>query len=325
MTTNNLYYIPEATASDGQNTAAVNYRDWIVAARPWSFIMTAVSVTAGAILALTMSGRFYPLLALLTLAGTVAAHAATNLVNDYFDTVYGVDKQGAPTTQYRPHPLLDNVFSPHRVIMLSVALYAFSALIATYLTVLRGWPVAAIALAGGIISVTYTAGPVSLKYRGLGEIFVFLIWGPILTVGSYFVQTGSWSGSITALWTSLPLGIWVALVLLANNLKDLNYDAQTKIVFTTAIRLGREKGLKLFTLLLFSAYSLTVLAIVLGHLPALAIIVFFSLPMALRLLGSFRNARDLPADADPQTAQLSAVFGALLILSLLMGYIISLF
>jgi 1,4-dihydroxy-2-naphthoate octaprenyltransferase len=288
-----------------------------VATRPWSFTMTGFSVAAGCVLAVTLAGRFSLSLALVTLLGAIAAHAATNLINDYFDTKNGVDREGAPNTLYRPHPLLTGIFTPAETMRVSVALYAAAAVLGAYLAVVRGWPVAAIALAGGIVSVAYTAGPVELKYHGLGEVVVFLVWGPLMTMGSYFTQTGSWHGAGTVFWVSVPLGIWVALVLLANNLKDLAYDSATGIV-TSVTRLGRERSHRLFMILVAATYTVSVFRVFPGPLSAWTLLVLLSLPLALRLAHGFMAAAEVPPDADPQTAKVSTLFALLYLVALVM-------
>lgn len=291
-------------------------REYFLAFRPWSFSMTAVSVTVGSMMGLLLQGIFYPGLAILVLVGVVAIHGATNILNDYFDTLYGVDRPGAPTTLYRSHPLLEKIFSPKEFIIFSLILYSIAALICIYLLGLRGWPIAAMTIIGGFFSVAYTAGPVKYKYRGLGEISVFLMWGPLMTVGSYYVQTGVWEGTAAVLFISLPLGIWVALVLLANNLKDMNYDSQMEIM-TVTIWLGQVRAIKLFAWLIYSIYMLIGLGILLGYFSWWVLAVFLSLPPSIKLMVAFKNQPGIPADADPRTARLSTIFGVLFILSLI--------
>ncbi|MDO9534758.1 MAG: prenyltransferase [Bacillota bacterium] len=291
-------------------------RELFLAFRPWSFPMTAVSVTVGSMMGLLLQGVFYPGLAFLVLVGMVAIHGATNILNDYFDTLYGADRPGAPTTLYRTHPILGKVFSPKEIIIFSLILYSIAALICIYLAGLRGWPIIAMTIAGCFASVFYTAGPVKYKYRGLGEISVFLMWGPLMTVGSYYVQTGVWEGAAVVLCISLPLGIWVALVLLANNLKDMHYDSEMKIM-TVTIWLGRVRAIKLFAWLVYGVYMLIGFGIILGYLSWWVLAVFLSLPSTLQLMSDFKNQPEIPVDADPKTARLSTMFGVLFILSLI--------
>jgi 1,4-dihydroxy-2-naphthoate octaprenyltransferase len=77
---------------------------YLLALRPWSFPMTAVSISIGAAYAYSSYHVFDPTIYVITLIGSIALHAFVNITNDYFDTIYGVDRPGAPTTRYRPHP-----------------------------------------------------------------------------------------------------------------------------------------------------------------------------------------------------------------------------
>ena len=288
--------------------------------RPWSFTMTIISVTVGSLLGLVLQSRFNLYLALLVLAGMIAIHAATNIINDFFDTVHGVDKPWAPTTLYRIHPILDKVLSPPEVITIGIILYSLASLIGVYLLMLREWPVLIMAMVGIFAIIEYTSVPLKYKYRGLGQLIVFLMWGPLMTTGSYFVQTGNWEGYLTVLLISIPLGIWVALVLLANNLKDISYDYEMNIM-TVPIWLGKEKALKLFAGMTYSVYVLTGAGLLMGLLSKWALLVFLSFPLALRLVNYFNTIQQFPHNAEPKTTVIFAVYGGLLIISLLATYI----
>ncbi|OGF52700.1 MAG: hypothetical protein A2Z21_03675 [Candidatus Fraserbacteria bacterium RBG_16_55_9] len=279
--------------------------------------MTTVSVTVASLMALpTFNWPLY----LAVLAGMILVHAATNLINDYFDVRHGVDRSDSPTARYRPHPLLTGILSPRQALVGILILYGLSALIGLYLVWLRGWPIAVIAALGGLASFFYTAGPIQYKHRALGECSVFFMWGPLMMLGTYYVQTGSWDHAAPVLWASLPIGLWVALVLLANNLKDIKYDLQTGLTMGTL--LGRKGTLRLYTLLVAIVYLLTALGMILHVIPLWGILVFASLPMAWKLLRMLQSAPEIPPDADPRTAQLAMIFGLLLILSLLLEHFI---
>jgi len=290
--------------------------------RPWSFIMTAVSVMVGSLLGLLLSGQFNPWLVILVLVGVVAVHGATNILNDFFDTFYGIDRPGSANSLYRTHPILGGVLTLTQIIKYAVILYIVAALIGIYLVYLRGWVIAVIAVTGCLAGFTYTAGPIKYKYRGMGEISVFLMWGPFMTFGSYFVQTGNWDGLLAVLMVSVPLGIWVALVLLANNLKDLKNDGILNIK-TVAVKLGKKKALKLFAGLTYVIYLISGLGIITGYFPLWSFLVFLTLPLALKLINNFTSQANIPVDADPQTAQFAAIYGGLLTLSLLLEHFTS--
>jgi 1,4-dihydroxy-2-naphthoate octaprenyltransferase len=289
------------------------YRNWFLASRPWSFSMSAISVSVGSALA-AIYGDFSWFLYLVTLIGTVFLHAATNLINDYYDVQSGVDTPEVATAQYRPHPLVEGKLEAGQVRAASYILYGLSILIGIYLAATRGWALMWIGLTGAFASLTYTAPPFKYKYSALGEISVFLMWGPLMVAGAFFVQRQEFN--INAFWISLPFGVLVALVLLANNIRDIKHD-RDKGILTLAIVLGQQKGILLYATLVVVAYLGIVWMSIFGPLHLWSLLVLVSLPLALRLLKQMK-AR-VPADADARTAQLDTAFGVLLVISLVLA------
>lgn len=289
------------------------YRNWFLASRPWSFSMTAISVSVGSSLA-AIYGDFSWFLYLATLAGTVFLHAATNLINDYYDVQSGVDTPEVATAQYRPHPLVEGKLEAGQVRTAAYILYGLSILIGIYLAATRGWALMWIGLIGAFASLTYTAPPLKYKYSALGELSVFLMWGPLMVAGAFFVQRQEFNAN--TFWISLPFGALVALVLLANNIRDIEHDSD-KGILTLAIVLGPQKGILLYTTLVVIAYLGIILMSIFGPLYLWSLLVLVSLPLALRLLKQMK-AR-VPADADARTAQLDTAFGVLLVISLVLA------
>ncbi len=288
------------------------YRNWFLASRPWSFTMTAISVSVGAALG-AIEGSFYWSLYIVTLFGTILLHAATNLLNDYYDVKSGVDTREVSTAQYRPHPLVEGKLDAGQVRVVSLVLYGLSTAIGIYLAATRGWELLWIGVIGAFGSFTYTAPPLKYKYSALGEISVFLMWGPLMVAGAYFVQRQAFS--MNAFWISLPFGVLVALVLLANNIRDITHD-RDKGILTLAIVLGRRKGLVLYATLVVVAYLGIILMSLVGPLYLWSLIVLLSIPLAFRLL--VQMMKQVPADADARTAQLDTAFGLLLVISLIL-------
>ena len=204
----------------------------------------------------------------------------------------GVDQRDVSTALYRPHPLVEGALSLKGVRNAAWIMYVLSAGIGLYLALARGWIILLLALVGAFFSFTYTAPPFKYKYRALGEIGVFLMWGPLMVEGAYFVQRQDFSGD--ALWVSLPFGTLVALVLLANNLRDSLNDRRESIT-TVPILLGRRKGRILYLGLIIMAYGATVFMSVFGPLTLWSLIVLLSTPTATRLFKTV--ARELPNDA----------------------------
>jgi len=84
--------------------------------------MTAVSISVGAAYAYNSHGSFDPIIYIITLIGSMAFHAFVDITNDYFDTIYGVNRPGAPTTRYRPHPIISGIMTPSQAIVVYISL-----------------------------------------------------------------------------------------------------------------------------------------------------------------------------------------------------------
>ena len=288
------------------------YRNWFLASRPWSFIMTAISIGVGGAVA-AINGAFLWGLFGLTLLGTVFLHAAANLINDYYDVRSGVDTVKVSTAIYRPHPLVEGKIMPGSIHIAAYLLFFIGAVMGLWLAATRGWPILAIGGVGIAASITYTAPPFNYKYIALGEFSVFLLWGPLMVEGAYYVQRQTFSAE--ALYISIPFGVIVALVLFANNLRDVSHD-KSRDIRTVAIILGPRKGFYLYAGLVALAYLCILLMLVTRVLSLWSFLVFLSLPIAIKLLRTM--AKRIPDDADARTAQLDTAFGVLLLASLIL-------
>ncbi len=278
--------------------------------------MTAISISVGSALA-AIDGDFSWAYYLLTLVAGVFMHAATNLINDYYDVKSGVDFKGVSTGIYRPHPLLEDKLTSQQVMTEAIVLYAVATGIGLYLAASRGWPLLTIGMIGVFASITYTAPPFKYKYIALGELSVFLMWGPLMVSGSYFIQSQAFSSS--AVFISIPFGILVALVLLANNIRDISHD-RSKGIRTLPIIIGERNGLRLYGTLVILAYAGIIGMSIAGPLYLWTLIVVLSLPLALKLIRQMMQK--IPADADAQTAKLDTAFGILLVVSLVLEGIV---
>ena len=288
--------------------------------RPWSFTMTVISAAIGTVLA-AGHPNFELLLLLPLVIGLLLAHGATNVLNDYYDTKHGVDTVDSPTAQYRRHPLISGDISPKALQWYAIALYLAAISIAVALVFYRGLPILLFMFLGLLVSVFYTADPVSYKHLAMGELAAFAMWGPAMTGGSFFVMAGGWEGIIPALLISIPQGLWVALVLFANNLKDISFDS-TVGISTLGTKFGKKKSGKIFIFSLFSIYLVVIVEIVLNALPLWSLLTLLSLPLSLRLITQLLQEEEVPADADPRSAQIGMVFGLLLIISLFLEYML---
>jgi len=276
--------------------------------------MTLISALIPAILASSLPD-FQSILIAPLLIGLIIVHGATNVLNDYYDTKHGVDTADAPTAQYRRHPLISGDISPRALKRYALILYLAAILLALLLTYHRGLPVLGFVLLGLLVSIFYTADPVSYKHLALGEVAAFLMWGPVMMGASFYVLAGSWTGAKQVLLLSIPQGLWVGLVLFANNLKDISFDGG-KGISTLGTRFGRAKSRGIFVAALLVIYIATVAEVLWGVLPLWSLLTLLSMPLALSLALRLTRGDEVPADADPRTAQVGMVFGLLLLFSL---------
>jgi 1,4-dihydroxy-2-naphthoate octaprenyltransferase len=286
-------------------------RDFLIITRAWSFNITFICVTLGMVLAGRQRKISLPLYGA-TLLGAILIQAAANTLNDYFDFIHKVDTPQAPTALYRPHPIFTRLLTPQKPLKLSLALFTTAAVLGITLTLFASSWLGFLLPSGLILAVFYTATPKALKYRALGEATVFLCFGPLLTEGAYSIQRGTLS--LEVLLISLPVGFGVALILLANNLRDRAFDAQSGIQ-TLATLLQQKDVLKLNFFLSLLPYALVLFYVLKGILPPISGLVFCALPFSVRLTKSFFQR--VPVNADTQQSQATFLFGLLLILSLI--------
>ena len=287
-------------------------KKYVIATRPWSFTMSLISVTVGTLLAAEEGPIGWTWFAV-TALGITLFHAAANVINDYYDTLYKIDQPDSPTAKYRPQPILSGMLTPRQLLWEAVILFALTFTIGLTTAFIRSYHVLWIGIIGLLTSIYYTAGPVKFKYRALGEFAVFMMWGPLMVEGAYAVQRQALS--VKALYISIPFGILVALVLFANNMRDIDYDSRHNVK-TLSIVLGSHKSYILFAVLIMTAYASVLGMIALGIMSLWGFLIFLSLPKALSLLKTFKEK--IPDMADALTAQFDTVFGILLITAILL-------
>lgn len=291
-------------------------KDWFIATRPWSFVMTFFSITLGTIIA-SYDGKINFFYYFLCLFGAIFYHAASNLINDYFDYKKNVDLPDSPTAHYRPHPIITEKFSSKEILLFSLFMYFLTFLIGIFFTFKVSYLILIIGLLGFLISFSYCGFPFSYKYKALGEIPIFLAWGPLMVLGAYIVQRAKFSKEAALI--SIPIGILVSLVLFANNLRDIEYDKRQGIK-TLAILLGHKGSLNFYLGFIIFSYIALIALTILKILSPFGLLAFLSVPKAYKLFKDFRIK--VPDGADAITSQLVVSFGTFLLLGLLFHKVI---
>lgn len=283
---------------------------WLEIARPFSFTASIVPVLVGAALAYR-DGLFDPLLFLATLVASVSLQAGTNVVNEIHDVRTGVDTKDSPRAS---KALVEGRVPLGEARALAAAFFLVTIAIGLALVALRGWPLLAIGLAGVLGGYFYTAPPFQYKYRALGVPLVFVYMGVLMVVGAYYAIAGRWSDA--ALYASLPVGILVAAILHANDVRDVDEDARAGFR-TLSILLTRAPAARLYVWMMLGAFLLTGLLVIAGQLPLFALVALLALPGALRATAEMRRAMatgdiGVIARIDQRTAQVHLLFGLLL-------------
>jgi 1,4-dihydroxy-2-naphthoate polyprenyltransferase len=286
-------------------------------ARPFSFTASVTPVAAGGAVA-ALHGRFDGPLFLAALLGSVALHIGTNVINEIFDVRKGVDSITSPRAS---HALVKGRLSEREAFAFAFFAFGLATLVGVGLVAARGWPIVGLGLLGLIGGYTYTAPPFEYKFHALGLPLVFLLMGPLMVGGTYFAITGTLVPEV--FWVSLPVGLLVAAILHGNEWRDISEDARVIGTATFASRFGRRVSYWTYVALVVGAYMALALAVVLGVVPAYAVLAVLSLPFLVRViraseLGSQGQQRAI-AMIDIQTAQLHAAFGALLVAGILLA------
>jgi 1,4-dihydroxy-2-naphthoate octaprenyltransferase len=281
-------------------------RTWLVALRPVSFTASVIPVLVGT--AIAAQDEFHPLLFALAMLGSVAIHAGTNLVNDYFDHVKGTDNA---ESLGQSGVIQRQMLSARAVLAGGMVAFGFGAVVGLVITAMTGWPVLALGLASVAAGYFYTASPFSLAYRGLGEAVVFTFMGPVTVVGAYYVQTQSWAWEPFV--ASLAIGLLVAAILQANNVRDIENDRKNS-KWTLAALAGRPVADYEYAALTLGGYAIVVAMTMLGAAPWPVLVTLLSLPLAVRIVrmeSRQQSARGLNIVL-AQTAGLHMLFGTLL-------------
>jgi 1,4-dihydroxy-2-naphthoate octaprenyltransferase len=244
---------------------------------------TIVPVLLGILIAAS-DGAFDLLSAILTIIGAAFVQLAINVSNDVFDSAQGADDANVTPTKFSggSRVIQYGLVSFRQMATLATAFYAAAAAIGLLLLALRGsTALLVIGVVGFVVGLGYTAPPLKLVYRGLGEIAVALGFGPLMLLGAYVVQTRgalSWEPFVA----SIPIALLVALILYVNEIPDRRGDARAG-KRTLPVRFSRSAVLTGYRLAAAAAYGVVVVGVLGGVLPIPALLVLLTVPLALRV------------------------------------------
>ena len=283
---------------------------WWLAVRPATLTASAAPVLVGAGAAWA-DGRFAfgPVLA--ALVGASLLQVGANFANDVFDFERGADNAERLGPQRATQQGWVTAAQMKRAMWLA---FAGAMLVGLYLTYVAGWPVLALGLLSIAAAYLYTGGPKPYGYLGLGDLAVFVFFGPGAVAGTYYAQ--ALDVSPLAWLASIPIGALATAILVVNNLRDIETDARAG-KHTLAVRIGDRPTRGFYLLLLAVAYLVPAWLWWRGLSGPWVLLTWLSLPLALQLAQRMRHERGLALNGClVLTARLEVVFGLLFALGL---------
>ena len=279
--------LPERTSAEVMPHISLSTKisSWLYITRAPFLTASIVPVLVGAVVApwLVPGTDLNVVLLLLTLLGASLANLGANTANDYFDCRSGVDVLN--TDYVIPYSggsrmIQLGVITPGGMLRTSLLLYVLAACVGAYLATVVGiWPqVSAIAVVGAAIGFLYTAPPVRLATRSLGELGIALAFGPLLVAGAVLVQTGTFEPR--ALLVGVPTGLLTGSIIWVNQFPDAAADAAGG-KRTLVVRLGLSMSRWGYLILWILAYASLAGLVLIKALPTLALFGLISLPVAV--------------------------------------------
>ncbi len=282
---------------------------------------TIIPVTLGAVIAWTAIKAFNPAYFALALVAAMCLHLGTNIINDYFDFRSGCDAintEGLSPISGGSRVLLENLISPRRAYFAAICLFAVASLIGIVLFVAVGWGVLLLGAIGVVSGYFYVT---QLAPRGVGELMVGLDFGPLMVLGSYYVQNRNLL--LGPLVASVPVGFLITAILWINEIPDYTADKAVGKK-TIVVRVGRKRGADLYGVIVMAAYAWTVVMVGLKLMPLASLIVLITLPLAMKAITTARKYSEKSQSlitANLSTIRVHLLFGVLLVI----GYVLSAF
>lgn len=288
---------------------------WWRMTRPHTLTASFVPVFLGTALA-AYDGRVHVLLFLAMLAASMLIQTATNLFNEYYDYVRGLDNEesvGIGGTIVR-----DGV-PPKTVRNLALLLYLISIGLGVYICMESSWWVAVIGLISMAVGYLYTGGPLPISYTPLGELFSGLFMGPVIIMITSFIQSGIVSAD--NLLISISVGLLIGTINLANNIRDMDGDKEGGRK-TIPVLIGRRRAITVLSCTFAAAYLWMILLVCLKIVTPWALLVLISIPKAIQASKQFKGKTKAyeMMPAMKSTAQLNTFFGILLTIGIIVGY-----
>ncbi len=272
-----LVVIPEVTKEEWDRLDLVSR--WLISTRAAVLLMTFLSAVLAGVFALRDGYRISLWAWAVLILGLVLAHAANNLFNDYTDYARGVDRENYYRTQYGPQPIASGLMTGRQHLTYFIVTGLLALVCGLVLLAWRHWdPFIWLLLGLGAFFVLFYTWP--LKYLALGELAVFIVWGPLMIGGGYYVLTGRWNWLVVL--ASMPYTLGVTTVLLGKHIDKLAMDREKRI-YTLPVVIGEKAARYLMLGMMILSYLLVVGMVVAGVFTPVMLAVVLALPTLRKL------------------------------------------
>ena len=287
-------YMRKLSAEQGREVKPTLSLGWLIflATRVPFLTATFVPILLGAVVARSHGVSAW-WLTLLALIGGSAIHLGLNVANDVSDATSGADEANVNPTMFSggSRMIQYGLVSLDAMKKTAWACYAVGIGIGFYLTATRGIELLWIGMAGVFLSISYTAPPLKLVHRGLGEIAVALGFGPIMVLGTYFVVTKELSWE--AFYASLPVALFIMLVLYVNQVPDRPADEKAG-KRTIVVRLGKGAIVAGYVASVAVAFGLIAVGAITGIMPIWTLLALGTIPLALQVYKALSSHYESP-------------------------------
>lgn len=294
-------------------------KEFFMCTRPHSYPASIAPVLFGATYALGYEIKFSILKFILFLLACLLIQAATNLFNEYYDYKHGLDKIDSEGIS---GSIVKGNLSSREVMVGALVLYALAFILGLILTFMTSLYVLLVGLVCMLAGYFYTGGKYPIAYSPFGEVVSGFFMGTIIISLSFYFQTGYVNSDIIVV--SLPLFIMIGAILLANNIRDLDNDKESGRR-TYAILVGRNYAIKTMAISFIVVYLLNVLFIVTKYASWWNLLVFVTIPLAIKIIKGFsaNNHKTTMAPFMVLTAKLTIFVGFIMSLANILKYLMN--
>ncbi len=286
------------------------FQSWILASRPKTLLAAVVPVIVGSSLAVS-EGIFIFIYSFIALLCSVLIQVGTNFTNDLYDFHKGADneKRKGPV-----RVLASGLITVNEMRLGIITVFGIAFLLGLYLVSHAGIIILIVGIVSIIAGIAYTAGPYPLAYNGLGDVFVFLFFGIVGTIFTYYLH--SKTITLVSILASIPVGALITNILVVNNFRDIEEDRAANKK-TLAVILGKDFTKFQFIFLLILSFVVPAVLYLFFNFHIIIFLPYLSLPLAIRLIKMLNTFDGMQLNKTLElTAKFSALFGILFALGL---------